>query len=130
MHLLCSIINAPVTGCSIREDKARLDFDLPESKFDKEYITNTLNELISKNLDVRAFNVTTEQLQSIPSAIKTVNVAPPEQNNSIRVIEVQEADMQPCGGTHVKNTSEISSITCSKIKKVSRLNRRIEITWQ
>src|SRR5690606_2813816 len=29
LHLLCSIVDAPVTGCSIGHEKGRLDFDLP-----------------------------------------------------------------------------------------------------
>ena len=36
LHLLCSLIDAPVTGCSISADKGRLDFDLPEMTLDKD----------------------------------------------------------------------------------------------
>ena len=37
LHLLCSLISAPVTGGQINENKGRLDFDL-ESKPNKEEI--------------------------------------------------------------------------------------------
>ena len=43
MHVLCAVIDAPVTGGSIRDGSARLDFDLPEPP-DKMAIENRLNE--------------------------------------------------------------------------------------
>ena len=48
MHLLCSIVDAGVTGGSISADKARLDFDLPEQTLDKQQLTQELNSLIQK----------------------------------------------------------------------------------
>ena len=45
LHLLCSIIKAPVTGGQINEGKGRLDFDL-ESKPDKDFIMEKINKLI------------------------------------------------------------------------------------
>ncbi len=47
LHLLCSLIDAPVTGGNLNTEKGRLDFDLPESTLDKESLTIALNELIS-----------------------------------------------------------------------------------
>ncbi|MEO0998968.1 MAG: NAD(P)-binding protein, partial [Pseudomonadota bacterium] len=34
MHLLCSLVDAPVTGGNLGAEKGRLDFDLPESTVD------------------------------------------------------------------------------------------------
>src|SRR5690606_24908733 len=53
LHLLCALVDAPVTGCSIAADKGRLDFDLPESGLDKEQLGIALKELIDSALDVR-----------------------------------------------------------------------------
>ena len=47
LHLLCSLISAPVTGGSIRDGSGRLDFDLPESTLDKEDLTTRLNRLVA-----------------------------------------------------------------------------------
>jgi misacylated tRNA(Ala) deacylase len=38
LHLLCSIVPGAVTGGSIGEDKARLDFDVATDSLDKESI--------------------------------------------------------------------------------------------
>ena len=67
LHLLCSIIPAPVTGGSIGDARGRLDFDL-EKKKKKEMILNQLNELISKviapsYMKVEILNLITDLIQ-------------------------------------------------------------------
>ena len=36
-------------------------------------------------------------------------------------------DLQPCGGTHVKRTSEIGPVVFGKIESKGRQNRRVSI---
>ncbi len=129
LHLLCSLVDAPVTGCNIGEHKARLDFDLPEPSVTKAGITEAINELIKGNFDVRFYAVTPDELEAMHGIVRTAGVSPPVFNGLIRMIEVVGVDNQPCGGTHVNNTEEILPVVCSKIKKVSASNRRIELTW-
>jgi misacylated tRNA(Ala) deacylase len=38
-------------------------------------------------------------------------------------------DLQPCGGTHVKNTSEIGRLRVSKIENKGKRNRRVNIVF-
>ena len=49
LHLLCSLVSAPVTGGSIRDGSGRLDFDLPESTLDKQDLTERLNRLVAED---------------------------------------------------------------------------------
>lgn len=128
LHLLCSLIDAPVTGCSIGEDKGRLDFDLPEP-VDKIVLTEKLNYLINQELSVRHFYEEPQKLAEQPSLVRTESVSPPVLQGVVRMIEVTGTDLQPCGGTHVGNTREIGSVVCSKIQKKSRTNRRFTLTW-
>ncbi|ACR12627.1 alanine--tRNA ligase [Teredinibacter turnerae T7901] len=130
LHLLCALVDAPVTGCNISEDKARLDFDLPEPSVTKEGITEELNALIQKAAAVTPASITPEELASNTDLIKSADVAPPAYNGRIRLVKIEGIDTQPCGGTHVKTTSEINTVVCTKIKKVSKSNRRIEISWR
>ena len=46
LHILCSLIDAPITGCAIHADHARLDFDLEENTLDKSALTERMNEII------------------------------------------------------------------------------------
>ena len=49
LHLLCSLIKAPVTRGQINERKGRLDFDV-ETKPDREFILENINKLIEENM--------------------------------------------------------------------------------
>ncbi|MDH4585161.1 alanyl-tRNA editing protein [Pseudomonas sp. BN415] len=124
LHLLCSIIDAPVTGCSIGAEKSRLDFDLPESTLDKEQITRSLNELINAALDVRAHELPASEYRRLLE-LSGNRIPPPMTHGKVRVIDIPGVDLQPCGGTHVHNTQEIGPVVCDKIEKKSRHNRRL-----
>jgi misacylated tRNA(Ala) deacylase len=41
----------------------------------------------------------------------------------------ESVDLQPCGGTHVKNTSEIGRLRVSKIENKGKRNRRVNIVF-
>ena len=56
-----------------------------------------------------------------------MSVKPPKINDKIRLVKIGNIDLQPCGGTHVKNTSEIGSIIIGKIENKGKMNRRINI---
>ncbi len=128
LHLLCSLIDAPVTGCNISTEKGRIDFDLPEPTVNKQDITKQLNELIVENTPVGVRHMTPEEVLE-SGLTRTAAVAPPAVNGQVRIVDIQGVDYQPCGGTHVKATGEIGDIVCSKIKKVGRHARRIELAW-
>ena len=60
-----------------------------------------------------------------------MSVSPPKGSGDIRLIcirsEKDQVDLQPCGGTHIKNTSEIGKIVIGKIEKKGKNNRRVNI---
>ncbi|PQZ64822.1 Ala-tRNA(Pro) hydrolase [Achromobacter sp. MYb9] len=127
LHLLGSLVPAPVTGCSISPDSARIDFDLPESTLEKTDLTERLNALINRSLDVAVNGITPEELAAQPDLVRTVGAAPPAGTAKIRIIDIPGVDRQPCGGTHVRNTAEIGAIAVTKIEKKSRTNRRVVV---
>lgn len=129
MHLLCALVDAPVTGGNLNDQKGRLDFDLPESTVDKASLTAALNELIQRRIDTSLEWITDEELAAQPELVKTMSVQPPTGAGRVRLLRVGEVDLQPCGGTHVANTGEIGPVRVSKIEKKSRLNRRISVVF-
>jgi misacylated tRNA(Ala) deacylase len=44
-------------------------------------------------------------------------------------MEIAGVDLQPCGGTHIRNTAEIGPVTIGKIENKGRQNRRINIAF-
>jgi len=47
----------------------------------------------------------------------------------VRLMEVAGIDLQPCGGTHIRNTAEIGPIKINKIENKGRQNRRINLQF-
>lgn len=129
LHLLSVVIPLPVSGGAIAPDKSRLDFDMPEAPTDKQALEEDLNRLIACNMDVTEEWITEAELDAQPELVKTMSVQPPRGTGKIRLIRIgvgrETADLQPCGGTHVANTSEIGIVRLGKIQKKGRQNRRV-----
>ena len=129
LHLLCSLIPAPVTGGSVRDGSGRLDFDLRESTLDKEDLTARLNRLIAGDHPVTPRWIDEEELDANPSLVRTMSVAPPRGRGRVRLLEIEGVDLQPCGGTHVASTGEIGRVRVTKIEKKGRQNRRVAVAF-
>ena len=127
MHLLGSLIPVPVTGGKVGADKSRLDFNLGDQQLDKEWLTEQMNVLIRAGHDVGLEAITEAELDANPGLVRTMSVQPPRGVGDIRMVRVQGIDFQPCGGTHVKNTSEIGPVKISKIENKGRQNRRVHL---
>ena len=129
LHLLCSIIPYPVTGGSIGDGRGRLDFDL-ETKPNKEDVLNSLNKLISDDHTISISSITDDELDQNPDLVRTMSVKPPRGSGTIRMIKIGEnIDFQPCGGTHVKKTSEINLVQSVKIENKGKMNKRIIVNF-
>ncbi|MFP6746432.1 MAG: alanyl-tRNA editing protein [Alphaproteobacteria bacterium] len=129
LHLLSSVVEYPVTGGQISDGRGRLDFDMPEMTVEKDAITARLNELIREGHPVHVDWISDEALAAQPDLVKTMSVKPPMGQGRVRLIDVDGCDLQPCGGTHVANTSEIGEVRVRKIEKKGRQNRRISIEF-
>ncbi|HEX9584022.1 MAG TPA: alanyl-tRNA editing protein [Gammaproteobacteria bacterium] len=127
LHLLCALIPAGVTGGSVREGTGRLDFDLPESNLDKSQLSADLNRLIEEDHAVRPRWISEEELRSQPELVRTMSVKPPMGRGSVRLLEIEGVDLQPCGGTHVASTGEIGQVQVTKIEKKGKHNRRVNV---
>ena len=130
LHLLCAIIDAPVTGGQLGEEKGRLDFDLPELTLEKSEIDARLNELIARDATVGTRWISEAELAVQPDLVRTMKVKPPSGQGRVRLLEVSDIDLQPCGGTHVKSTGEIGPVTVRKIENKGRHNRRVNIIFK
>lgn len=126
LHVLCGLVGAPVTGCAIHADRARIDFDLETSPFSKEDLDAWLQEAIVSDYTVSAGWYDVSELAALDAEPWSVK-PPAAQDGSIRVVRIQGLDAQPCGGTHVAATGELTGIHVSRIQKKSRHNRRITI---
>jgi misacylated tRNA(Ala) deacylase len=129
LHLLSVVFPFAVTGGAVGEDKGRLDFDMPEIPDDLPALEAKLNALVAGNHAVTTEWITDEEMAADPGLIKTMNVKPPMGQGRVRLVRVGEIDLQPCGGTHVRNTSEIGALKLGKIEKKGAINRRVSLLF-
>ena len=126
-HLLCHLVPQLVNGCSITADAARLDFHMTEP-LDKEQLSAGIAALVAAAHPVTVGSITDAELDANPALVKSMSVQPPRGSGRVRTIRVGAAtlvDYQPCGGTHVANTSEIGGVVVTKIEKKSATTRRV-----
>lgn len=126
MHLLGAVLKYGVTGGNISAEKSRLDFDM-EDTVDKEAVGADLKALVDEDHAVSCRWITEEELDARPDLVRTMSVQPPRGKGSIRLLEIEGVDLQPCGGTHLKSTAEVGAVRIGKVEKKGKRNRRVNI---
>ena len=126
-HLLCHLVPQPVNGCSITPEYARLDFHMTDP-LDKDALTAGIARLVAAAHPVAVGAITDAELDANPALVRSMSVQPPRGTGRVRTIRIgadTPVDYQPCGGTHVANTSEIGAVVVTKIEKKSASTRRV-----
>ena len=58
-----------------------------------------------------------------------MSVQPPRGAGRVRLLKIPGIDLQPCGGTHVRDIAEIGGIkVTARIRNEGKRNKRVEIT--
>ena len=123
-HLLCALVPHPVDGCSITAQYARLDFHMSEA-LDKQALTEGLARFVAAAKPVGTRWITESELDANPQLVRSMSVQPPRGSGRVRLVEIEGVDLQPCGGTHVRNTADIGAVVVTKIEKKSAMTRRV-----
>jgi len=108
------------------EDHARLDITHHSALTDEDImkIEQTSNSIIEKSIPVKIENFdrgTAEQKYGF--RIYQGGVVPVK---SVRIVSIGDLDIEACGGTHVRNTSDIEQIKITKTKRIQDGVVRIE----
>ncbi len=129
-HLLSRIIfeeaGAKTSGNQLGVERSRIDFTL--ENLDRDNILGWIekaNSLIKENLDVTISAMSRKQAQKDlegPSKHLMADM------DVLRSVEITGLDKQTCGGTHLKNLSEIGAIELVKVENKGKNNWRIYYT--
>jgi misacylated tRNA(Ala) deacylase len=130
LHLVCAIVPCAITGAQVGAERSRIDFDVGETRLDKEHVTAELARLIGEDHPVTANWISDQELDAKPELIRTMSVQPPRGIGKVRLMEIAGVDLQPCGGTHVARTGEIGAIAVAKIENKGKRNRRVNIVFE
>ena len=134
-HTAEHILNATMVrmfGCPrsrnahVEKKKSKCDYLLDAEPTAEQVgeIETTVNEVISRNLDVIVEFVSREQA----AAIVDLSKLPEDVSETLRIVRIGDYDACACIGAHVKNTSEIGTfkvISHSYEKGVWRLRWKV-----
>jgi misacylated tRNA(Ala) deacylase len=127
-HLMCAVLPYPVDGCSITVDYARLDFATTEP-IEREFIETRLASFVKGEHPVATEWITDDEMAARPELVRTMSVKPPMGLGRVRLLRIENVDLQPCGGTHVRNTAEIGALCVAKLEKKSARTRRLVLEF-
>ncbi len=104
---------------SLRGPVFTVDFDLPP---DEEVIKRAealANWAVYANLPIRAFFVEEERVPLLP--LRRM----PKVRGRIRVVEIEDWDLAPCGGTHLKSSAEAGPIKILGFERFKKHTTRV-----
>jgi len=123
-HLLSgtayNLFEVNTVGFHMGEDYVTVDFDKVLDQASVDQIEYEANRVIQNNLKIIAHMPSEKILNNMPLR-KT-----PKVKENIRVIEIENYDFSPCGGTHPSTTGEIGLI---KVKKFEKYKKGIRIEF-
>ena len=133
-HIVSNVIHketgALITGNQLELNKIRIDFSLEE--FNKEKFENyieTANKVMKEGRKVSSMIVSREEATNIlGERFSMLAKGLPESIKEIRIIEIDGYAKEACGGTHVKNTSEVGEMKLLKVENKGKNNRRVYFT--
>ncbi|MDR2033454.1 MAG: alanine--tRNA ligase [Helicobacteraceae bacterium] len=129
-HLLHAALNeileqgASQAGSEVGAERLRFDFNYPKqvSKEQLEAIEAQVNELISLSIEAQTREMPIEKAKKLGAKA----LFGEKYGGIVRVVSFGEVSVEFCGGTHVKNASEIGLFAIVKESGVSAGVRRIE----
>lgn len=127
-HVISTVFNknmgALITGNQLSTDKARFDFNIEH--FDRDLIQKCVdkaNTIIQQHLDVKTYYLPREEVEK--RGFTKLAKGLPENIKTLRIIEIDNFDIQADGGTHVLNTKEIGVMELIKCENKGKNNRRL-----
>ncbi|SOT40008.1 alanyl-tRNA editing protein [Burkholderia cenocepacia] len=127
-HLMCAVLPYAVDGCSVTADYVRLDFATSDA-IDRDDVERRLAGFVVGAHPVTTEWITDDEMDERPELVRTMSVKPPMGLGRVRLLRIENVDLQPCGGTHVRNTSEIGGLRVAKLEKKSARTRRLVLEF-
>lgn len=103
-HGLEFLYDCETVGFHLTDTNLTVDTDKKLSQEDLEQLEDYINSLIRQNLKVKIHYPTPEALMQMPLRKQ------PKVTQDVRVVEIENQDFSPCGGTHVSSTGMIQLI--------------------
>ena len=124
-HVFYEETKCLITGNQLDIDKSRVDYSI--ENFERETFEeciNKANQLIKTNAPIKISYIPREEAMKIPTISRLANASPPA-IKILRIVEIENIDLQADGGTHVSKLGEVGEIKLLKINNKGKNNRRL-----
>src|SRR5438477_2301309 len=121
-HLLSAafvkLFDAPTHSFRVLEHECEIDVALDEPTNERiEQAVDLANQIIWEDRPMTIRQVTSEEAATLPLRKE------PSREGELRVIEIDDFDLTPCGGTHAKSTGEVGLIAVRSWERAKGLTR-------
>lgn len=129
LHILSGVafqrFGSGITGGQIYEDRARMDFSLPEfTRSVAEELVAGVRTVIARDLPIIVRSVPRSELSRDPTLVRVSAGLLPDVD-PVRVIDIVGHDVQADGGTHVRSTGEVGDVTLDGMENKGARNKRV-----
>src|SRR5436190_5983432 len=112
------LFDAPTRSFRVLAHECEIDVELNDPTDEKiEQAVDLANQTIWKNLPIAIREVTAEEAGALPLRKE------PAREGELRIVEISEFDLTPCGGTHANATGEVGAIAVRGWERAKGLTR-------
>src|SRR5229473_4482651 len=112
------LFDAPTHSFRVLEHECEIDVALDDPTDERiEQAVDLANQIIWENRPMTIRQVTSEEAATLPLRKK------PSREGELRVIEIADFDLTPCGGTHANATGEVGVIAVRSWERAKGLTR-------
>ncbi len=112
------LFDAPTHSFRVLEHECEIDVALDDPTDERiEQAVDLANQIIWENRPMTIRHVTSVEAANLPLRKE------PSREGELRVIEIQDFDLTPCGGTHAKSTGEVGVIAVRSWERAKGLTR-------
>jgi alanyl-tRNA synthetase len=112
------LFDAPTHSFRVLEHECEIDVALNDPTDERiEQAVDLANQIIWENRAMTIRQVTAEQAATLPLRKE------PAREGELRVIEIDDFDLTPCGGTHARSTAEVGAIAVRSWERAKGLAR-------
>lgn len=132
LHVLNTVAlrdyGAWITGVQIAVEYSRIDFKVEGfSAALCAELERKVNQVLEENHSLKSYYVGEEEFRKREDLLRTLEARPPVSGGQVRVVEIQGFDAQACGGTHVRNTSEVGRFSIFRTENKGKINKRLYV---
>jgi alanyl-tRNA synthetase len=112
------LFDAPTRSFRVLEHECEIDVELDNPTDERiEQAVDLANQIIWESRPIQIRQVTSEEAAALPLRKE------PARAGELRLIEIDDFDMTPCGGTHAKSTGEVGVIAVRSWERAKGLAR-------